>query len=66
MIIKIAQYSSLQKNIYHQREINFYESKILLKDVVNNDHLNYSYLHFHPSIDIEVRENSITDINGRN
>mgnify|MGYP001162757514 FL=1 len=55
----IAQYSSLQRNIYHQREINFYESKILLKDVVNNDHLNYSYLHFHPSIDIEVRKNSI-------
>ena len=56
MIFKLLLNIVLFKECISPREINFYESKILLKDVVNNDHLNYSYLHFHPSIDIEVRK----------
>jgi len=50
----ISKYNSLIKNVYHKREINFYESKILLKDEINTNYLNYSYLHFHPSINIEI------------
>ena len=47
-------------NIYHTRKFTSFDRSILIEDSLDGDLLNaVAYLHFHPDVNVEVKENKI-------
>ena len=54
-----ASYNSIHKNASHNREFYFNENNLILKDHVNYECVNFSYLHFAPNIDPMFNDNKL-------
>ena len=55
-----ASYNSIYNNASHNREFYFNENNLILRDLVNYEHVNFSYLHFAPNIDPILNDNKLT------
>ena len=54
-----AQYQSVFNKSIHNRKFLFKENEVTIKDKVNKQYINESHLHFHPSVEINKKENII-------
>tara|TARA_B100000212_G_scaffold124503_1_gene93459 strand:+ start:9907 stop:11583 length:1677 start_codon:yes stop_codon:yes gene_type:complete len=55
-----ASYNSIYKNASHNREFYFNENNLFLRDYVNNECVNFSYLHFDPNVNPILNDNILT------
>ena len=49
----------MHKNASHNREFYFNENNLILRDHVNYECFNFSYLHFAPNIDLMFNDNKL-------
>ena len=55
-----ASYNSIYKNASHNREFYFNENNLFLRDYVNHECVNFSYLHFAPNVNPILNDNILT------